>query len=112
MQADEDQARQDEFRGLVSDYDYIVNLVNTTQPSISSLKETVTSLQPNEKKLYLYFQLLTWVNMLHAVAKLHLRTQTDRIRSLDRNTNIVDLEPKLDKLKDDFICMIEAIRLP
>ena len=112
MQADDNQARRDELRGLINDYDYIVNVVNTTQPSISSLKDTVTTLPVNEKKLYLYFQLLTWVNMLHALTKLHLRTQTDRIKALDRNTNIVDLEPKLDRLKDDFICMIEAIRLP
>lgn len=100
-----------ELNQLVNDYDYTVNMVNTTQPSISSIKETLVALPPNEKKLYLYFQSLTWINILHGIIKLHLRTQTNRIKTLDRNANIVDLEPKLDKIKEDLLSMIESIRL-
>ena len=96
----------------IVDYNHVVNVVNTMQPAVSSLKETVSTLTVNEKRLYLYFQLLTWINMFHGMAKFYLRTETDAIIAHNRNVNIVNLEHNIDKLKDDLLAMIECIRLP
>lgn len=97
---------------LNTDYGYYVNMVNTAQPMIASLKEATNTLPVNEKRLYLYFQLMTWINLLHGMCKLALRTHIDQITALDRNANLVDLEPKLDQIKDDLMVMIEALRSP
>ena len=95
----------------IKDYNYIANLVGTLQPSVSSIKETVGTLTPNEKKLYLYFQMLTMINMLHGVTKLSVREAVNQIKERDRNAVVVDIEPQIDRIKDDLLSMIECIRL-
>jgi len=86
-------------------------MITSLKNGLTGLSTTLATLPPNEKKLCIYFQAISVIHAIHSMYLFNIKKSVSDIKRIDPNSNIDDLEPMLNQIKDMMLNMAENIKL-